>query len=129
MKRSLAIGSAILALSCTDGGSGATVVEDAGAVVPSTAACSGDLTRCLRGAVTAKGFTVAFASAKVELYSTFPYGRGDPLASAPLSADGTFAFADVAPGALYYVQAVARFGTGAQSSAVASIAGPFSVPG
>src|SRR4051794_7474034 len=92
-------------LACTSGTT--TAPSDGG--VTTAAPCTGDPTRCLTGKVVAKGFTVPFSGAKVELYGTFPYGMATPLATSKVGADGTYAFGDLAEGGHYYAQAIARF--------------------
>jgi hypothetical protein len=92
-----------------------------------TGTCS-DAATCVGGTLATRGFNVAFASSKVQLYSTFPYGKATPVAEAAVTADGKFAFAGADPAARYYLQGVARFTGGAGTFAVATVAGPFTLP-
>ncbi len=90
--------------------------------------CTGDAAACVSGTLAARGFNVPFASAKVQLYAVFPYGKATPVAEAAVTADGKFAFSGTDPAARYFLQGVARFTSGAGTFAVATVAGPFTLP-
>ncbi len=93
-----------------------------------TGTCSGDAAACVSGTLITRGFNVPFTSAKVQLYAVFPYGKSTPVAEASVTGEGKYAFSGVDPAGRYYVQGVARFGSGTGAAAVATVAGPFTLP-
>ncbi len=116
--RSLCASSAWLALAaCSSGGSAAP-----------GGACTGDAATCVSGTLATRGFNGAYASAKVQLFAVFPYGKATPVAETTVTADGRFAFSGVDPGGRYYVQGIARFTTAGAANAVATVVGPLTLP-
>ena len=124
----LCISSAFSA-ACSSGGTTATSSSSGSSGTGvATAACTGDAATCLHGTLSTKGFTGAFASAKVQLYTVFPYGTAVPVTEASVANDGTFAFSSADPAARYYMQGIAKFSSAAGAFSVATVAGPFTLP-
>ena len=120
----------VVALGAASGcsSSSAPATTPTGTTGSTNGTCSGDAAACVSGTLITRGFNVAFASSKVQLYSTFPYGKATPVTEAAVTADGKFAFSGADPAARYYLQGVARFTSGAGTFAVATVAGPFTLP-
>jgi hypothetical protein len=124
--RSLSFVPLCFAMACSSSDS---VPSDAGAgdggvvPVPQSASCTGDTSACVGGSITTGSFVSA--AAKVELYKLFPYGDVKPVASTPVAKDGTFAISNLEAGR-FYAEAVLKID---DATAVASVYGPFEVPG
>jgi hypothetical protein len=108
--------------------SGGSSSGSSGPVGSSLGQCGSDTATCLGGTLVTHGFNVPFASAKVQLFSLFPYGKATPTAEAAVTADGKYAFTGVDPAGRYYLQGIARFSGAAGTFAIATVAGPFTLP-
>jgi hypothetical protein len=129
---------AVWATSACSGGSIGPAVGDGGAtgdaaMPPQTAACMGDVTRCLSGTAATKGMTATMRLAAANLFRVFPYGTEMPVQEQLVAKDGTWAFSGLDPWAHYYVQINGGFveATGPDAStalSIAAVVGPLSVP-
>ncbi len=97
--------------------------------IPGSTACNSDTSACLSGTFALKDFTGKATATKVSLFKLFPHGDAAPVTWSPVALDGTFAFNNVEAWDHYYIQAVARFGDGKTATSVATVVGPFAVPG
>jgi hypothetical protein len=111
-----------------DGGSNDAGLPDDYVPIPKTAKCTGEMTACLSGTVAVDSFKAKPSATKVTLYTVFPHGDTPTVSWTPVATDGTFAFSNVPAWGHYYLEAEARFGTGASANAVSSIVGSFTVP-
>lgn len=123
-----------LAVACSSSSEQSPVQGDGGSPTgeggvqppPSHWACRSDAGVCLSGTAATKGFKAQPHYLFAELYRVFPLGGAMPQAQETVATDGTWAFDGVPAWGHYFVRIVADFGT---SPAIATFAGPLSVPG
>jgi hypothetical protein len=113
------------AATTADAGSDASGVEGGFPPPPSTEACTGPTTSCLRGTAAPRGFKLMPIDMEVNLFRVFPSAGAKPIATMPVALDGTWAFSGVPAWAHYYVQLAANYGG---PTTVTSLTGPLSVP-